>query len=327
MTELDARRLRDMVAAAKNLSQATGARGADVSTLPQSTRASAVAAEHLARIGLDDAMIERELATEREENHRRLEGLKADAVAQSAARAESLRRLVGDQLARLDGLVATTGTATTQYLGLNTPIEIWTTDGLNLESSTIQPNNSRAKFHFDASFYHGLYGAYLTEMQYVWLHFYYLWFNPRPDAPAVVTLNAVMILNGSCSAHSQSGLFKQGKAALTLDPTLDLVQPWTQPISSAPPQAGETQNALTLIADSTGFLASDQTVHAAVFRGFILTYDQAIVPPAQYLIIDVALKLGLATNNGEVHADFATNEFDVMCPWVTLAIPALPSTI
>lgn len=327
MAELDARRLRDMVAAAKNLSRATEARGTDVSTLPQSTRASAVAAEHLARIGIDDATMDRELATERAENHRRLEELKADAVAQSAARAESLRRLVGDQLARLDGLVATIGTATTQYLALNTPSEIWTTDGLNLESSTIQPNNSSAKIRLDRSFYHGVNGAFNIHMEYVWLHFYYLWFNPRQDADAAVTLNAVIILNGSCSAHSQSGLIKQGKATLTLDPTLDLVRPWTQPISSAPPQAGETQNALTLIADSTGFLASDQTVHAAVFRGFILTYDQAIVPPAQYLIIDVALKLGWATNNGEVHADFATNEFDVMCPWVTLAIPPLPSNI
>jgi hypothetical protein len=327
MARLDARRISEVVAAAKNFSRTAEARGASVSTLPQSTRASAVAAEHLARIGLDDATMERELAAERAENHRRLEELKADAVAQSAARAESLRRLVGDQLARLDRLVATTGTATTQYLGLNTPIEIWTTDGLNLESSTIQPNNSRAKIHFDASFYHGLNGAYLTEMQYVWLHFYYLWGNPRQDADAVVTVNAVMILNGSCSAHSQGGLVKSGRAALTLDPTLDLVQPWTQPISSAPPQAGETQNALNLIADSTGNFTSDQTTHAAVFRGFILTYDQAIVPPGQYLIIDVALKLGWATNNGEVHADFATNEFDVMCPFVTLAIPALPSNI
>jgi hypothetical protein len=47
------------------------------------------------------------------------------------------------------------------------------------------------------------------------------------------------------------------------------------------------------------------------------------VPPAQYPIIDVALKLGWETNNGEVHADFATNEFDVMCPFVTPAIPRL----
>lgn len=327
MTELDARRVRDMVAAAKDLSRATGARGAGGSTLPQSTRASAVAAEHLARIGLDDATMERELAAERAENHRRLEELKADAVTQSAARAGSLRRLVGDQLARLDGLVATTGTATTQYLALHTPIEIWTTDGLNLESSTIQPNNSTAKIRLDRSFYHGLNGAYNSTMQYVWLHFYYLWGNPRQDAYAVVTVNAVMILNGFCSAHSQGGLVKSGRAALTLDPTLDLVQPWTQPISSAPPQAGETQNALTLIADSTGNFTSDQTTHAAEFRGFILTYDQAIVPPAQYLIIDVALKLGWATNNGEVHADFATDEFDVMCPFVTLAIPGLPSNI
>ena len=39
MTEPGARPVPDMVAAAKNFSRATEARGADVSTLPQSTRA------------------------------------------------------------------------------------------------------------------------------------------------------------------------------------------------------------------------------------------------------------------------------------------------
>lgn len=50
------------------------------------------------------------------------------------------------------------------------------------------------------------------------------------------TVNAFLILNGFSSAHSQGGWFLGGKAELTLDPTLDLVQTWTQPIS--PPRPG-----------------------------------------------------------------------------------------
>jgi hypothetical protein len=133
-------------------------------------------------------------------------------------------------------------------------------------------------------------------------------------------LNGLLSLNGFCSAHSRGGWFFGGKGELTLDPTLDLVQTWTQPISSAPPQSGESQNALDLLADSTGFHTDDQTTYDVVFRGFLLGYQQEIVPPGQYLIIDVALRLGSYVENGEVSADFATGEFYVMSPLVQLVI-------
>lgn len=332
MTELDARRVHDVVVAAKNFSRAADARrGAGGSStgrwLPQGTRARAVAAEHLASIGLDAATVERELTAERAESQRRLEEFKAEAVAQSAARADSLRRLVGERVAGLDGLLATTGFPGAQYLALDSPVEIWTTDGLDLASSTIQPYNSRAKVRLDQSFYHGLSGAWLIGWNYNLLHFYYLWGNPQQDAYAVVTANAILTLNGFCSAHSRGGLVSGGKAMLSLDPTLDLVQTWTQPISSAPTQAGESQNALYLSADSTGFDSDDKTTYAVEFRGLILSYEQAIVPPGQYLIIDVALSVGWWIDNGEVSADFATGEFYVMSPLVELMIPASASHI
>lgn len=80
------------------------------------------------------------------------------------------------------------------------------------------------------------------------------------------------------------------------------------------------QNALDLLADSTGFHADDQTKYDIVFRGFLLGYQQKIVPPGQYLIIDVALRLGSWVENAEVSADFATGEFYVMSPLVELVI-------
>jgi hypothetical protein len=324
VTELDARRVREALVAARDMAGAADARRAAGVTsrgrrLPQSTRARALVAEHLARIGLDAAAVERELAAERAESHSRLEELKAAAVAQSAAQAASLRHLVDTERAALDGLVATTGLATTQYLALDSPVEIWATDGVDLESSIIQPYNSRAKARLDAHLYHGWQGAYLLGDQES-LHFYYLWGNPRDDAYAVLTVNALLTLNGFCSAHSRGGLFLGGIAKLNLDPTLDLVQTWTQPISSAPPQGGQSQHALDITADSTGFDTDDQTTYAVEFRGFLVSYEQAIVPPGQYLIIDVALSLYSEVDNGEVSADFATGEFYVLSPFVQLAI-------
>lgn len=324
MPKTESARVREALSAARDLSRSADARGgaAGVSRgqrLPQGARARALAAEQLARIGFDAAAVERELAAERAQSRHRLEQLKADAVAQSGVRSGSLRHLVDAQRAALGGLIGI-GSPTTQYVALDSPVEIWATDGVNLESTTIEPYNSRAQLRLDASLYEGLTGAYLISWDYQRLHFYYLWQNTREDVSAVLTVNGFLILNGFCSAHSRGGWFFGGQGELTLDPTLDLVQTWTQPISSAPPQSGESQNALDLLADSTGFHTDDQTTYDVVFRGFLLGYQQEIVPPGQYLIVDVALRLGSLVDNGEVSADFATGEFSVTSPLVQLSV-------
>jgi hypothetical protein len=324
MTEREARRVREALLAARHLSRAEdvpgGAGGFSMGRrLPQRMRARALAAEQLAQMGLDAATVETELAAERAQSDRRLQELKAHAVAQSGARAESLRRLVDARREALGGLVSV-GQATTRYLTLDSPVEIWATDGVTLESSVIEPYNSRAQIRRDAKLYERWTGAYLIEWIDERLHFYYLWGNTESSASAVVTVSAFLTLNGFCSAKSQGGLFLGGKAELKLEPTLDLLQTWTQPLSSAPPQAGQSWTALDLIADSQGFDTDDQTTYQVEFRGFLLNYDQEIVPAGQYLIIDVALSLGSQVDNGEVSADFATGEFYVMSPLVQLTI-------
>jgi hypothetical protein len=332
MAKLDSPRILDALHAARALSRAADApQGASDSTrgrrLPQSTRVRTLAAEKLAQMGFDNAVLERALAAQRAESHRHLEKLKADAVAQSAARAHALQRLVDARRAALDGIVAI-GPPTTQYLAIDSPVEIWATDGVNLESTTIEPYKSRAQIRFDASLYKDIPGAYLIDWQYEFVHFYFLWQN-QEGVSAVVGVNAFLTLNGFGSAQSQGGWFFGGKGELTLDPTLDLVQTWTQPISSAAPQSGETWNVLDIIADSTGFHTDDQTAYDVVYRGTLLSYQQEIVPPGDYLIIDVALRLGAHVENAEVSADFATGEFYVMSPLVDLAIvyPAMTEVL
>ncbi|MBV9090222.1 MAG: hypothetical protein JO044_10035 [Mycobacteriaceae bacterium] len=327
MTADDMRRAREALAAARDLSRTadarSGARGPSMGQrFPQSTRAIALAAEQFARIGLDPAKLEPELAAQRAEDDRRLKEIKADAVAQSAARAASLRRLTDAERSALEGLAATTGNGSgTQYFALDSPVEIWATDGVAIESSTIEPYNSRAKIRRDDSIYRSVDEAILSGVT-KFLHFYYLWENPRQDAYVSVNVNALLTLNGFCSAHSRGAVFPGGKAKLSLAPTLDLVQTWTVPISSAAPQSGASQTAVDITADSEGVFTHDQTVYAVEFRGFALSYDQEIVPPGQNLIIDVALSIYDDVDNGEVSADFATGEFYVLSPLVQLAILA-----
>jgi hypothetical protein len=169
MTELNTARIRQALIAARDLSRVEGARGGAGSfltgrRLPQSNRARALAAEQLVRVGFDAALVERELAAERAQSHRRLEQLKADAVAQSGVRADSLRRAVDARRAAFGGVVGI-GPSPTQYLNLDSPVEIWATDGVNLESTTIEPYNSRAQLRLDASLYIDG-GAHLIEMNY-----------------------------------------------------------------------------------------------------------------------------------------------------------------
>ena len=190
---------------------------------------------------------------------------------------------------------------------------------MNLESTTIEPYKSRAQIRFDASLHEHIPGAYLIDWQYEFVHFYFLWEN-QESVSAVVAVNGYITLNGFCSAHSLGGWFFGGKGELTLDPTLDLVQTWTQPISSAAPQSGETWNALDLIADSTGFHTDDQTSYDVLFRGFLLGYQQEIVPAASTSSSTSRSGWARYVENAEVSADFATGEFSVMSPLVDLII-------
>lgn len=323
MSMLD-ERVRDSLVAARRMKRdddavfAAGnpARGRAVS---EPTQMRQQVEEQLRRIGIDAEALERRRITGRAESRRRLATLKEDAVARSGPRAESLRHLIDDAVAALDGLVATTGDTATQYLTLDSPVQIWATDGIDLESTAIEPYRSQAKLRMEASYYTSFFDAYVAGEEQL-VHFQYLWGNPRQDASAVVNVNAVVALNGVCSAHSDGGIAGGGIARLTLEPTLDLIQTWTQPISSAAPQPGQSYRVATVAADSTGLFSDDHDTFAVVFRGTSVGYDQAVVPPGQYLIIDVALRLYSETIDGKVTADFTTGLFNVSSPFVSLAI-------
>ena len=318
------RRVREALSAAQHLKRdddsafVAGSR-ADVPRLPEGRRMRQQVVEQLRTMGVDTDGLEREMGAARARGQHRLTKDREAAVSQSGARAESLRHLLDDVIAGFDGLVATTGDAPTQYQTLDSPLQIWATDGITVESTTIQPYNSQAKMRMEASYYTSFFDAYLAgEEQF--LHFQYLWGNPRQDASAVLNVNAIVALNGFCSAHSDGGIAGGGVARLDLEPTLDLIQTWTQPISSAAPQPGQSYRVARISAESSGLFSDDDDTSAVIFRGTSVGYDQAVVPAGQYLIIDVALRLYSETIDGKVDADFATGLFYVLSPFVQLAI-------
>ena len=318
------RRVREALSAAQHLKRdddsafVAGSRTA-APRLPEGRRMRQQVVEQLRSMGVDTDGLEREMVAARARGEHRLAKDKEAAVSQSGTRAESLRHLLDDVIAGFDGLVATTGDVATQYQTLDSPLQIWATDGITVESTTIEPYKSQARIRMEASYYTSFFDAYLAGEEQL-LHFQYLWGNPRQDASAVVNVNAIVALNGFCSAHSDGGIAGGGTARLDLEPTLDLIQTWTQPISSAAPQPGQSYRVASISAESSGLFSDDDDTSAVIFRGTSVGYDQAIVPAGQYLIIDVALRLYSETIDGKVDADFATGLFYVLSPFVQLAI-------
>lgn len=287
---------------------------------PASTPARALAADYLVRGGIDTGKLDRDLATAREENRRRLREAKTEAMSQSAARAERLNAVVRDRQAALQALAVPGPPIAIQYTALDSPVEIWTTDQLQLTSSSIIPWNSRAKVSYDGQLYgNGWHYAILEAAGTEELHFYFLWQNAGTRS-AIVTVDAFLVLNGYCTVHSRGGVSDGGEAQLSVDAAVDLLQPWTVPISSPVSQPGQTRRALDLAVDSHGWFSDDHTKTAIVYRGFDLRYEQAIVPPGQYLIIDASVAFTYAFLNGEVDADFASAAFDISAPFVQVAV-------
>lgn len=192
-----------------------------------------------------------------------------------------------------------------------------------MSSSTILAWDSRAKVRYDGELYGSWNSAIIESVGTEELHFYFLWRNPDAGY-AVVNVDGFLVLNGMGTVHSRGGLVGGGSARLSLDPTLELIQTWTQPVSSPAAQSGQTQRALDLAVDSDGWFSDDHTKTSLVFRGFDLRHEQAIVPPGQYLIIDVALAVNYSYIDGAVSADFTSAAFDVFSPFVEIAILPRP---
>ena len=193
-TEVDSSRVREALAAARDLSKSAEALWGDNGpsrgrSLGCSTRLGALVAEQLARIGLDDKTVERELSADRAEGKRRLSELKADAVAQSGSRAETQSRLVGDEVSWTNPV--SPGDTTTHYFGLDSPVQIYGSDGIDVESTTIEPYHNRAKIRRNHSYYPG--STAISDFNSEAIHFQYLWQNPRPDVYAVVSVSAIHV--------------------------------------------------------------------------------------------------------------------------------------
>jgi hypothetical protein len=328
MTRPDVAGIREALIAARDITAARDARHAharpraQLRTPTDRRLLDGALAAGLAKAGVDVGQWEGELAKSRTRGRARLDELKADAVRQSAAHAEELRSGVEGRRKALDLLASTGQSAAPEYVTLDSPFLIWTRPLMALDDSTIEPWNSRAKITFERSNFGGSGTALLEDIGTEELSCYFLWDNPGTGW-ALVTVDGFLVLNGFCTANSHGGYSGGGSAALDLDASLNILEWGSQPPPTTPlPQADQSAPALKLKADSSGWFSDDDTKYALVFRGFDLRYELLAVPPGGVLVLDVSLSISYDLMDGSVAADFASGDFGVICPFVSIHVLA-----
>ena len=250
-----------------------------------------------------DVLAQNQLALRRVMERRRGEALK-----RSSSVKETLRQGLNSRQKTLEQLG--TLVASPQYELLNSPFLIWPTLGVFFDSSSIEPSNSWAKIKVDSD----------RSSGYEELSFYFLWENPS-DRLAVVNVDAYLVASGFCTVGRDGGFWPGERySSLALDAHLYLLEWWNQPPTQPLPQTDQTQRVLDLSTYGGGFGDVVAIEVANVFRGYDLRFEMFLIPPHGVVVFEVALSISYGNSEGNIHVDFASGDFEVICPAVLVAI-------
>lgn len=231
---------------------------------------------------------------------------KAEALRHSSSAKKTLRVVVEDWRAGMEQLAATQG-GTSGPVGsaiLPTPFLIWPTHGIYLDSTNVQPWNNWAKIKFDAND---------PSVQTEELGFYFFWQNPS-DQFIFVDVETSPVLNGFCQANEHSGI--STFASLILNVDLALFEWWNQPPTSPADESAQHQGVLSIGAFEQLF-GGTQT--QSVNENYRLGYSFFRIAPGGVAVFEVRLTIRAdSVAGGDVHADFMSGAYEVLCPAVVL---------
>ncbi len=215
----------------------------------------------------------------------------------------------------LDAIVAADPTvANPERVLLNRPFLIWPTQGVFFDSSKVEPSNSSAKFKVDSSASNGF-----EEMS-----FYFLWDNPK-DTVAVININAYLVLHGTCRVGSDGGVLPgiisgDRYSQLWLTANLYPLEWWNQPPTQPLHQTDQSQQALFLHTNTGGWGSVGAIELQTVFRGYDLSHTLMLVPPHGVVVFEVAASVSFSNADGAIAVDFASGDFEVICPAVLVTV-------
>ena len=188
---------------------------------------------------------------------------------------------------------------------LDSPILIWPTAGLVVDSSSIEPWNSRAKFRIQSSNSNGSPA----------LSFWYIWVN-RGEKFALINVAGMLIVNGFCLAGSDGG----GCCLAFGSARGHRRQPGPSGRGVERPQTSPIQNVVFLSTNTGGWFDSNAIDWQTVFDGYILQFSELIVPPGELVLIEVVLTVNYVSADGNVDVDFSSGEFNVMSPFAAVTV-------
>ena len=328
MPEYDESQIKMALTAAKDLSAARDARRqfatlhhADIrersEIVANRRRVENLLAAFFIKAGFEVDKFDEVLAQNRSALRRIAERRKAEAVERSSSAKEILRhgvegrRKAIEHLADVTSPESPTVAAPKFYELLDRPFTILPTSGVYLHAEHIESANSSANITVDSE----------SDREDE-LSFYFLWQNPR-STHAVIDVDAYLVLNGFCQAESAGGYFPGIRhSRLDVWAKLDLLEWWNQPPTSPLGQVDQYQQALSLSTDTEGWFADADTVSEAVFRGYDLRYNWFVVPPGAAMVLEVALLVRYGSREGSIHVDFASGDFEVLCPGVLIGMLA-----
>ena len=126
----------------------------------------------------------------------------------------------------------------------------------------------------------------------------------------------MVIVNGFCEVGSDGGVLPGYRvAAVQIDANLALLDG-----TSNVPQTSPTQNVVFLATNTGGWFASNATDWKILFDGYLLQFNELIVPPGELLLIEVVLTVNYVSNDGNVDVDFSSGDFNVMSPFAAVTV-------
>jgi len=235
------------------------------------------------------------------------DSLQAEAMTRAAYVTADMRRNIESRRKLLEKLPA--APLTTRET-LDRPFLIWQTLGLSVEDSHTEPFNSFAKFRLDST----------KSSGYEELNFYYVFVNPS-DRFSLVNVHGFFALKGFCRAGANGGFWPGDRyASLSINVRLNMLEWWNQPPTQPPFQTDQQQLAATLTATAYDFGDPGDIEVLDVLRGYDLSYSQFIIPPRETAVFEPTVAVNYGTSDGVVNIDFASGDFQVLCPFVTVDI-------
>jgi len=196
---------------------------------------------------------------------------------------------------------------------VDTPFIIWPSNNLELIDSHIQPWNNTAKVS----------AQWRDSGGNENLRFIFVWENPS-DRWAIVNVESALALNGTVDEFEEGGIFSGSVSNLSVDVRLNVWEWWNQPPTSPFPQATQSQHVLSLSASGGGFLSSlgGGTVESASIQGnFDLSRRLFLLPPNGVAVFEATLLFSYNNfDGGMIQVNFASGDFQVMCPALVIAI-------